>query len=332
MERTCLFVMFIDSEIIDISIGAGNNIDSEKWIDNPPCGLWRCDLGWWSPSRSEKGVEMKLALYDDNRLGVVLDDAVVDVSDTVEWDGEDVQRSFRRLLENFETLRPSLESVASNAPAKKLSEVRLRPPVPGPSKIVAAPVNYMSHKLEMNQDFTVEKLGFFLKAPSSIIGPDDTVRLPFSDRRTDHEGELAFVIGKQAKDVSAEEASDYIFGYLGLMDITVRGQEDRPMRKSYDSFTPIGPWIVTSDEMGDPHQLDIRLWVNDALRQSANTSELVADCYRFLEIVSHVMTLYPGDIVTTGTPDGVGPIVPGDRVRLQIERIGEFCVNVDMKR
>lgn len=275
---------------------------------------------------------MRLALYNDNQLGVVIDETVVNVGNSVGWDSMEVQHSFRQLLEGFDEYRPVLEAAASQGPKVKLSDVRLRPPVPEPSKIVAAPVNYMSHKLEMNQDFTVERLGFFLKAPSSIIGPDDTVRLPFQDRRTDHEGELAFVIGKQAKDISADKARDYIFGYFGLMDITVRGQEDRPMRKSYDSFTPIGPWIVTSDEVGNPHTLDLQLWVNDDLRQSANTSELVANCYRFLEIASHVMTLYPGDIVTTGTPEGVGPIVPGDRVRLRIERIGEFSVHVDLKR
>lgn len=275
---------------------------------------------------------MRLALYNDNQLGVVVGEMVVEVGNAVGWDKKEVQRSFRHLLESFEEHRAAIETAASLGAKVKLSDVRLLPPVPESGKIVAAPVNYMSHKLEMNQDFTVERLGFFLKAPSSIIGPEDTVRLPFQDRRTDHEGELAFVIGRQAKDVPAGKASDYIFGYFGLMDITVRGQEDRPMRKSYDSFTPIGPWIVTSDEVGDPHTLDIQLWVNDELRQSANTSGLVANCYRFLEIVSHVMTLYPGDIVTTGTPEGVGPIVPGDRVRLRIERIGEFSVNVDLKR
>ncbi|WDL95675.1 fumarylacetoacetate hydrolase family protein [Alicyclobacillus sp. ALC3] len=275
---------------------------------------------------------MRLALYNDNQLGVVVGEMVVEVGNAVRWDKHDTPRSFRHLLEGFVEYRAAIETAALQGPKVRLSDVQLLPPVPSPGKIVAAPVNYMSHKLEMNQDFTVERLGFFLKAPSSIIGPEGTVRLPFQDRRTDHEGELAFVIGKQAKDIPASQASEYIFGYFGLMDITVRGQEDRPMRKSYDSFTPIGPWIVTSDEVGDPHTLDLQLWVNDELRQSANTSELVANCYRFFEIASHVMTLYPGDIVTTGTPEGVGPIVPGDRVRLRIDRIGEFSVNVDLKR
>ena len=155
--------------------------------------------------------------------------------------------------------------------------------------------------------------------------------LPFRDRRVDHEAEIAFVIGKEAKDVKAEDAADYIFGYLALMDITVRGKEDRPWRKSFDTFTPIGPWIVTGDEVENPNQLQMNLWVNDEIRQSANTSDLIYDCYKFLEAASSVMTLMPGDIVTTGTPEGVAPITKGDTVRLNIERIGEFSVQVDYK-
>jgi 2-keto-4-pentenoate hydratase/2-oxohepta-3-ene-1,7-dioic acid hydratase in catechol pathway len=182
-----------------------------------------------------------------------------------------------------------------------------------------------------NAQYTVEKLGFFLKAPSSIIGPGDTVKLPFHERRTDHEAELAFVVGKRAKDVRASDAHSYIFGYFALMDITVRGQEDRPWRKSFDTFTPIGPWIVTADEIGNPNELGLHLWVNGEERQSANTKDLIYDCYKFFEAASSVMTLEPGDIITTGTPEGVGPIQKGDRIRIQIDRIGEFSVSVDYK-
>lgn len=274
---------------------------------------------------------MKIALYNDNQLGVVMENSVVEIGSVVAWDSHDVRGSFQRFLSEFYDLRNVVDKRVAQGPRVALADVVLLAPVPEPGKIVGAPVNYMSHKEEMNEDFTVERLGFFLKAPSSIIGPEGTVRLPYRDRRTDHEGELAFVIGKQAKDVTADRASEYIFGYFGLMDITVRGREDRPMRKSYDTFTPVGPWIVTADEIGNPHDLDLRLWVNDELRQSANTRELIADCYRFLEISSHVMTLYPGDILTTGTPEGVGPIEAGDRIRLQIENIGELSVDVGFK-
>ncbi|MBX6396385.1 MAG: fumarylacetoacetate hydrolase family protein, partial [Alicyclobacillaceae bacterium] len=256
---------------------------------------------------------------------------IVDVGEAVGWDPGRVQESLARVMEHFAELRPAIEGRLGTGESLALSEVRLRAPVPRPSKIVAAPVNYVLHQQEMKLESTVEGLGFFLKAPSSIIGPGETVLLPYRDRRTDHEAELAFVVGKTAKDVPASKAAEYIFGYFALMDITVRGKEDRPMRKSFDTFTPIGPWIVTADEVGDPHQLEIELWVNEERRQHANTRDLIYDCYRFFEVVSHVMTLYPGDIVTTGTPEGVGPIAKGDVVRIRIERIGEFSVHVDEK-
>jgi 2-keto-4-pentenoate hydratase/2-oxohepta-3-ene-1,7-dioic acid hydratase in catechol pathway len=279
---------------------------------------------------------VKLSLFNDFRLGLVKNDRIYDIGEAVSWDSQDPQNSLLRLMQSFEDLRPELEAAAGTAKAYSLKEVKLQPPVPRPSKIVAAPVNYYLHQDEMNEqfnneEFTIEKLGFFLKAPSSIIGPEDTVKLPFKERRTDHEAELAFVVGKRAKDVPASEAHKYIFGYFALMDITVRGKEDRPWRKSFDTFTPIGPWIVTADEIGNPNELPFKLWVGDELRQSANTKDLIYDCYKFFEAASSAMTLEPGDILTTGTPEGVGPITKGDRVRIQIDRIGEFSVNVDYK-
>ncbi|MCL6634110.1 MAG: fumarylacetoacetate hydrolase family protein, partial [Alicyclobacillus herbarius] len=187
---------------------------------------------------------MKIAIFADSRLGVVEGDIIYDVGSAVGWDREQPQRSLTRLISDFGAVREAIVEALPAAPRYLLAEKALRPPVPTPSKMVTAPVNYISHKQEMNQELTVRRLGVFLKAPSSIIGPGDTIRLPFSDRRTDHEAELAFVVGRMAKDVPAEQAADYIFGYLGLMDITVRGPEERPMRKSYDTFTPIGPWLV----------------------------------------------------------------------------------------
>ncbi len=279
---------------------------------------------------------MKIAVFNDNRVGIVRDEHLVDITKAIEWDQGNVQASLVKLMARFPEIHNSIERAAAESPSFRLSEVKLNAPVPSPGKIIAAPVNYLSHQDEMNAAFnnaphTVEILKLFLKAPSSIIGPEEKVLLPYRDRRHDHEGELAFVIGKQAKDVSAKDAKDYIFGYFGLMDMTLRGKEERTFRKSFDTFTPVGPWIVTSDEIGDPHDLDLKLWVNDELRQSTNTSRLILDCYKCLEIASHNMTLYPGDIITTGTPDGVGPVNEGDRVRLQIERIGEFSVTVDWK-
>lgn len=279
---------------------------------------------------------MKIALFDSNRLGVVDNGVVRDITDLVEWNSQRPQESLVQFMADFPAKRKIIEMALSNCPSIFLTEVKLRAPVPEPSKIVAAPVNYTLHQDEMNEQFnnaeyTIERLGFFLKAPSSIIGPGETVLLPFRERRTDHEAEIAFVVGKDAKDVPASEAWKYTFGYFALMDITVRGKEDRPWRKSFDTFTPIGPWIVTADEMGNPNEVDLKLWVNDELRQSTNTRTMIYNCYKFFEAASSVMTLRAGDIVTTGTPEGVGPIVGGDTVQIRIERIGEFSVNVSYK-
>jgi 2-keto-4-pentenoate hydratase/2-oxohepta-3-ene-1,7-dioic acid hydratase in catechol pathway len=279
---------------------------------------------------------MKIALFDNFKVGVVKEERIFDISEVVSWDIQDPQRSLISLMENYQTFRPQIDEYLTTATSSSIAEVKLNPPVPHPTKIVAAPVNYYLHQDEMNAQFsnaeyTVEKLGFFLKAPSSIIGPGDTIKLPFKDRRTDHEAELAFVVGKRAKDVPASEAYKYIFGYFALMDITVRGKEDRPWRKSFDTFTPIGPWIVTADEIENPNELGLRLWVNQEVRQSSNTKHLIYNCYKFFEAVSSVLTLEPGDIVTTGTPEGVGSITGGDQVRIQVDRIGEFSVNVNYK-
>lgn len=277
---------------------------------------------------------MKLAVINDNRLAVVEGESAFDVSEEIPWNPQDVQGSLVQLMTSFETYKPVLEKAVNKVAGVPVEQVKLRAPVPKPSKIWAAPVNYLDHQSEMNAKFnnapfTIEKLKLFLKAPSSIIGPSDKIILPFKDRRHDHEAELAFVVGREAKNVPMEEAHRYIFGYFGCLDITMRGEEERSWRKSFDTFTPIGPWIVTADEVGDPHNLQMDLWVNDELRQSANTRQMIFNCYKCLEVASQAMTLYPGDVITTGTPAGVGPIKKGDRIRLRIERIGEFMVEVD---
>jgi len=280
---------------------------------------------------------MKIALFNNYIPGVVKDDRIYDLSALVSWNQSKPQESLVHFIQQYTELKPKIEESLQSLVNYSLSEVKLQPPVPQPGKIVAAPVNYYLHQDEMNAQFqnaeyTIENLGFFLKAPSSIIGPKGTVELPFKDRRTDHEAELAFVVGKRAKNIPASEAQDYIFGYFALMDITVRGKEDRPWRKSFDTFTPIGPWIVTADEIGDPNNVGFKLWVNSDVRQSANTKDLIYDCYKFFEAASQVMTLEPGDILTTGTPEGVGPIEKGDIIKIKIDRIGEFSVSVDYKK
>ena len=209
---------------------------------------------------------------------------------------------------------------------------RWEAPLRHPGKIIAAAANYRKHTQEMNPGQAnpgdVREKGFFLKAPSSIIGPGETIRLPFADRRTDHEAELAVVIGRRGHGISKESVADHIFGYTCLLDITVRGKEDRGLRKSFDTFTPLGPWVVTRDEIAGVPDLEIVCRLNGDVRQQDRTSSMVLPVAELVAWISHVMTLEPGDVIATGTPAGVGPLAPGDRVAIGIERIGGFEVSV----
>lgn len=204
----------------------------------------------------------------------------------------------------------------------------LGPPVPKPGKILGAPVNYVDHMNEMEVEHTVAGLGFFLKSPSSIIGADGRVELPFPERRTDQEAELGVVIGRRATNVSCAEALDHVFGYTCLVDVTVRGAEERSTRKSFPGFTPIGPWVTTADELPDPTDLRIRGWVNDELRQDESTATMVYGVAQLIEFMSSVVSLEPGDVIATGTPAGVGPVADGDVIAVEIDGIGRLEVPV----
>jgi 2-keto-4-pentenoate hydratase/2-oxohepta-3-ene-1,7-dioic acid hydratase in catechol pathway len=197
-----------------------------------------------------------------------------------------------------------------------------------PGKIIAAPVNYRRHMSEMSETLDINDLGLFLKAPSSICGQGDVVRLPYSDRRFDQEGELGVVIGREARAIAEGEALDAVLGYTCLLDITMRGGEDRSLRKSFDTFTPIGPWVVTADEVGDPGSLGLTCCVNGQVRQAGNTRDLIWPVPRLVAYASSVMTLHPGDIIATGTPEGVGPLAHGDTIELEIEKVGTLAVSV----
>lgn len=286
---------------------------------------------------------MRLVVYDGSKVGLLKDTQVVDVSDIVgagqeEWPPVAVSR----LIGGFAKLRPRLEEALKTRKGTALDSVRLGPPVPYPSKVIAAPANYRLHIQEMStpqmrevvkqEVHAIDQYGVFLKAPSSVVGPGATIELPFPDRRTDHEVELGFVVGKTARNVKMADAMAYVFGYTGVMDITVRGGEDRSTRKSFDSFTPLGPALVTADEVPDPHNLQLKLWVNGELRQDGNSKDMIWNIPKLVEYASHVMTLYPGDVVSTGTPDGVGPLKAGDEVTIEIERIGRMSVKVDLRK
>lgn len=280
---------------------------------------------------------MKIAVFNHNQLGIVLveENKIVDVSHAANWDSKHPASSFQHLVENFDRLKSNMEQATKTGKAYDLSDVFLKAPVPSTRKIWAAPVNYKKHQEEMNKQFnnaprTIEDLALFLKSPDSLSGPMDPIQLPYADRRTDHEAELGYVVGKKAKNVKAEDAKDYIFGYFALLDISIRGDEERTWRKSFDTFTPIGPWIVTADEIKDPNNISLKLWVNDELRQDGNTKHLIYDCYKCFEVACQHMQLNPGDIIATGTPEGVGPIRPGDVVRIEVEQVGGFSVDVEL--
>ncbi|MGH7266715.1 MAG: fumarylacetoacetate hydrolase family protein [Candidatus Rokuibacteriota bacterium] len=280
---------------------------------------------------------MRLVVYDESRLGVLRDDTVVDVSDVVGASGEWPPVFLLRAIAGWDRLRPRVDDAARGRAGVPLARVRLAAPVLFPSKVIAAPVNYRAHIEEMRpvvkgELHAIEKYGVFLKAPSSIVGPGATIELPFPDRRTDQEVELGVVIGRTARDVKAADAMAYVFGYTGVLDITVRGDEDRSTRKSFDSFTPVGPALVTADELPDPHGLTLKAWVNGELRQHGNTRDMIWNVPRLVEFASSVMTLHPGDLISTGTPEGVGPLAAGDQVTIEIDRVGRMSVSVALRK
>lgn len=223
---------------------------------------------------------------------------------------------------------PTVPRLLADAPTRPTAELDFGPPIPRPGKIIGAPVNYLDHQREMNVEHTIAGLGFFMKSPTSIVGADGTVTLPFPDRRTDQEAELGVVIGRRARHVVRDAALDHVFGYTCLVDVTVRGPEERSTRKSFEGFTPIGPWIVPLDRIPDPNRLRIQGRVNGQTRQDASTSQMVYGVPELVEFISSVVTLEPGDIIATGTPSGVGPIEPGDVIEVEIEHVGTLRVPV----
>nr|WP_218680759.1 fumarylacetoacetate hydrolase family protein [Rhodococcus qingshengii] len=271
---------------------------------------------------------MRLAVLSGDRAALVTDHGVHDVTNLLPTAAGAYGGPWLPWLEQGGTAEQLSRLDLSGSPAVPLADVALSAPLTRPGKIVAAPVNYLDHKAEMHEQKTIAEYGVFLKANTSVVGPDDDVLLPYTDVRTDQEGELAIVIGRTAKNVSVAEAKDYIFGYTGVLDITVRSTEDRSTRKSFDTFTPLGPWIVTADEIADPDALALRCWVGDELRQETNTSELIFSVPELVAYASSVMTLHPGDIIATGTPAGVGPIIDGTHIRLEIDGVGTLEVGV----
>ncbi len=282
---------------------------------------------------------MRLCFFNDDRFGLVTGDRVHDV--TAVLDALPAARypypRHDALIAALPQLRERI-AAAATGPGVPVASVRLASPVANPGKIVAAPVNYQKHFDEAEADketFSrahvrkIQETGLFLKATSSLIGPSEAVRVRLPDRRTDHEVELAVIIGKPCLGATAANAMDCVAGYAIGLDITIRGPEERSLRKSLDSYTVLGPWLVTADELRDPAALDLALDVNGEPRQRANTRDLILDVPALIVFASAFYTLMPGDILLTGTPEGVAPILPGDVMDARIKGIGAMQVKVE---
>jgi 2-keto-4-pentenoate hydratase/2-oxohepta-3-ene-1,7-dioic acid hydratase in catechol pathway len=285
---------------------------------------------------------MRICRYNDNRIGLVRGANVHDVTVII-----DELPAVRYplpigdpLIANLERLRPKMEKLADQAKPVPASSVRFLSPVANPSKIIGTPVNYQKHREEADKDKeiavyspsaranTIEQQGLFIKANSCLVGPSEGVATRFPDRRTDHEAELGLIIGKRANNVSEDKAFDYVAGYAIALDMVVRGSEDRSFRKSIDSYGVLGPWLVTADELGDPTHLDFSLKVNGEVKQASNTSKMVMSMPKQIAFASSFYTLLPGDIIMTGTCEGVARVVPGDTMALNFDRIGAMEVKV----
>lgn len=261
-------------------------------------------------------------------VGVLTADGIRVLTDTPEAQSVRELSPMRRLLKQTGGDISRIQNGLSDYSRTDIEEVVLNVPVPDPTKIIGAPVNYADHQNEMKQDLNIRSLGVFLKAPSSLLPAGGTIQLPYFDRQVDQEGELAVVIGKRASHVAPEKASNFVAGFAALLDITMRGREDRSTRKSFDTFTPMGPWLVTPDEVGATENLELRCAVNNTLRQDARVGDLMWGVTELISYVSSIMVLYPGDIIATGTPAGVGPLLDGDNVSLEITGLGRLEVNV----
>jgi 2-keto-4-pentenoate hydratase/2-oxohepta-3-ene-1,7-dioic acid hydratase in catechol pathway len=242
------------------------------------------------------------------------------------------------MIANLDAVCARIREIPAAAPVP-IASVRLLSPVANPGKIVCAPVNYQKHldevrdQAELNRGnqahmAPIHTAGLFLKATSALVGPGEGIALRKVDRRNDHEVELAVIIGKTANNVPPSDGYQYVAGYTIGLDITIRGPEERSLRKSPDSYAVLGPWLVTPDEVPDPANLNLRIAVNGEERQNSNTKHLILDVPNLIAYASSFYTLYPGDIIITGTPEGVSPIQPGDVISACIEKIGTMEVNV----
>ena len=281
---------------------------------------------------------MKIVFFDDFKLGLVEGDTVVDASEIAKGiEHTSPQDLLGKLIERFPAHKGRLEQIATEGRGVPLSQVRLRSPVPKPYNIVAMAVNYMEDGTRAEP----APINAFLKSANAVIGDGDTIVLPDAPASIfEGEAELALVIGKTATNVRAEDAYDYIFGYTNFIDVSARGLQPGGgntfyQMKSRETFAPMGPWLVTADEVPDPLKLQLKLSVNGTVMQSFNTDDMAHKIARVIEWASSIHTLEPGDVIATGTNHrGLSAFQDGDRVELEIERLGTLTLSVrdDLKR
>jgi 2-keto-4-pentenoate hydratase/2-oxohepta-3-ene-1,7-dioic acid hydratase in catechol pathway len=280
---------------------------------------------------------MKLVTFTHNnlsRVGAIIDDVVIDSLSNAHIPNTMIDF----LSAGHQALLAMQVLIDSGLGRFNLADVKLNAPIPRPGKYLGISLNYADHITETGAD-QPKYPSFFTKQSSCVIGHGDFIHLPKVSDKLDYEGELAFVIGKRCRHVPVEKAHQVIAGFTIANDVSVRDWQARSatmmIGKSFDTCGPLGPWIVTPDELIDPHHLSIKTWIDDELRQDGNTQQMIFNCYEMVAYLSQAMTLEPGDVITTGTPSGVGVkmqprgyMKPGQTVRIEIEGIGTLsnCV------
>ena len=270
---------------------------------------------------------MRYVFYDDFKPGLVKNDRVIDISDVLDVKPyQTTQMIVEKFITQYETLKPELEKSLEKQ-GKPLKQVRLRQPIPKPSLFMCGIGGFGEGEGRKRP------INFFIKGWTSIIGPNDTVVLPKTEARIfEHEAELAVIIGKKTVNVTPEQALDSIFGYTMMIDVSGRGvpySKGFWPQKSFDTFGPLGPVLVTKDEIPDPYNLKIKLWVDDVLRQNYNTNDMSHNLGEKISMLSEICTLNPGDIMACGTNHhGLGPMQDGETVTIEIDKIGRMSVKV----
>lgn len=293
---------------------------------------------------------MRLASIKPHDLAAIRGNAYVAIGESLSRLGNFPQQgTMVDLIERYESLKGHIDDIVAKGPAAKLDPKQLRPPIERPSKIWAAAGNYRRGSSGLNDargrgeariSSPQEILeATFLKPSSAVAGPEEAIIIPAGAQTIFPEVELCVVIGKKARHLSREKAMQAVFGYTILLDVTARGygsgksgQGSRCVRKGFETFAPIGPWIATLDEIKNPQNLALRLWVNDELRQSAKTDAMINGVADLVSFLSGVTTLYPGDLIATGNPDAPAfqkQLQAGDRLKAEIEGIGAMNLIVE---